>query len=248
MKKITFILIAASLLATGVSAKDDALVDARDKQSYPVVTIDGKKWMAKNLNYAGINGEIGTCERKSYHHPTKTVDCNAYGRIYTWAETRMMPACTRKFCLDGTNNCNTCVGGFCPRGWRLPSKAELEKLIAFAGGNETAGKKLRAKEGWAQYGRRDSSGTNNYGFSALPAGKSPESPSFSCDPPDPMAVCSAPVSDGNFGATAWWWSSTESDSENAYSLHIGSRSDVNNVSVKNYDKSHKMSVRCLEGE
>jgi len=202
MKKITFFLMAASLLATGVSAKDDVLVDARDKQSYPVVTIDDKRWMAKNLNYAGINGELGTCERKSYHHPTKTVDCNAYGRIYTWAETRMMPACTRKFCLDGTNNCNTCVGGFCPKGWRMPSKAEWEKLIAFAGGNETAGKK----------------------------------------------VCSAPAPDGNFGATAWWWSSTESDTENAYSLHIGSWSDVNNASVKNYDKSHKMSVRCVEGE
>jgi uncharacterized protein (TIGR02145 family) len=48
----------------------------------------------------------------------------------------------------------------CPAGWHLPNDAEWQKLVDFAGG-EKAGKKLRVKE---------ESGSDDYGFSALPGG------------------------------------------------------------------------------
>ena len=243
----------------------DALVDSRDNQSYPTVIIDGKKWMAKNLNYAGLDGELGM---------ELSEGSDIYGRLYSWKETNMMQACTRMFCQDGTNDCNTCVGGFCPQGWHLPSKEEWEGLIAFAGGEEVAEKKLKASTSWRwyYYNEQDAGGTDDYGFSALAAGKSPTRPPFSCPvhecppPPEcksecdeetglcsicpiydcPLIVCTAPAADGNFGETAWWWSSTEIDADNAYSISIGSRYNMDNVAIRNYKKSYKMSVRCVE--
>ena len=76
MKRIAIVLAAASLLlaiscipnksendiadaVASPSVHGDVLVDSRDNQSYPTVIIDGKKWMAKNLNYAGLDGELG---------------------------------------------------------------------------------------------------------------------------------------------------------------------------------------------
>jgi len=54
----------------------------------------------------------------------------------------------------------------CPAGWHLPSSAEWEELVTFAGGFSTAGRKLKAKSGWSNNGN----GTDDYGFSALPGG------------------------------------------------------------------------------
>jgi len=158
----------------------------------------------------------------------------------------------------------------------LPSKEEWEGLIAFAGGEEVAAKKLKASTSWRRYyyDEQDAGGTDDYGFSALAAGKSPKGPPFSCPvyecppPPEcqpkcdeetglcsicpiydcPLIVCTAPAADGNFGETAWWWSSTEIDADNAYSISIGSRHNMDNVAIRNYKKSYKMSVRCVEGE
>ncbi|MDR3001411.1 MAG: hypothetical protein LBU89_09125 [Fibromonadaceae bacterium] len=257
-------------------SNDCTFTDSRDNQSYKCVTIGEQTWMAENLNYAGIGGDLGTCERHSFHESNRTLDCNTYGRLYSWQDTREGQACTRMGCMDGTNNCNTCVGGVCPAGWHLPSKEEWEELIAFAGGNEIAGKKLKTKEGWRRYGGYDGSdmsGTDDYGFSSIAAGKSPESPPFSCPQPEcppqpdctiqpdctgqgclvcvqpicPRIACAPPYPDGLYGETAWWWTSTELDADKAFSLNILSHSgNENKIFGRDYEKSYKMSVRCVK--
>jgi hypothetical protein len=86
----------------------------------------------------------------------------------------------------------------CPSGWHLPSDNEWQILVNFAGGNNVAGKKLKAKNGWEAYdfsarknsntskckwaeekidnrGRitiieHDECTTDEYDFSALPGG------------------------------------------------------------------------------
>ncbi|MCL2183151.1 MAG: hypothetical protein FWB85_06750 [Chitinispirillia bacterium] len=235
-----------------------SFVDERDNQAYPTVEIGGKRWMAKNLNYAGADGELGTCERYSYHKPVTAQDCGTYGRLYTWKEAIAGPVCTKKGCMDDNIECNTCFGGGCPSLWRLPSKADWDELIAFAGG-DAAGKRLKAKNSWVG----DGNGTDDYGFAALAAGKSPESPPFSCPqdncyPPlcvvdldgketcyeQPCPDCSAPMPDGLFGEAGWWWSSTEIDESGAHSLYMRARTDE--VYGREYKKSYAMSVRCVQ--
>ena len=61
---------------TDPNAKSGTFIDARDRQSYPWVRLkDGKKWMAKNLNYETTN---------TWCYADKQDNCAKYGRLYTW--------------------------------------------------------------------------------------------------------------------------------------------------------------------
>ncbi|MDR2694074.1 MAG: fibrobacter succinogenes major paralogous domain-containing protein, partial [Chitinispirillales bacterium] len=70
--------------------------------------------------------------------------CKKYGRLYEWETAKKT----------------------CPSGWHLPSRQEWEALVTYAGGYEAAGKRLKSTIGWNDSG----SGTDDYGFSALPGG------------------------------------------------------------------------------
>jgi uncharacterized protein (TIGR02145 family) len=128
-------------------------------------------------------------------------NCTKYGRLYNWETTEKV----------------------CPAGWHLPDAEEWQQLVNCAGGDDKAGKKLRAKSGWNNNGN----GTDDYGFSALPGGFG--------------------GSDGNFstiGNNGYWWSDTDEDNtNNAYLRRI----DYNNefVSESLGGKSFLFSVRCV---
>jgi uncharacterized protein (TIGR02145 family) len=114
--------------------------------------------------------------------------------------------------------------GICPSSWHIPSNAEWQKLVDFAGGDGVAGEKLKAKNGWNNNGN----GTDDFGFSALPGGR---------------------YGGGLFGytgSTGYWWSSTEINAYgNAYvwDMHNGSL-DVFRGSFSKSSSLH--SVRCVE--
>ncbi len=79
---ITLVASSASLAAP--KAKKNEIKDARDKQKYRTVVIDGRKWMADNLNYK-MPGS--TCYREDEDN------CMVYGRLYTWdAAQKACPA------------------------------------------------------------------------------------------------------------------------------------------------------------
>jgi len=106
----------------------------------------------------------------------------------------------------------------CHRGWHLPNDGEWSELVNFAGGNKIAGKKLKA----AKFG-----GTDDYGFSALPGGDGNSDGSFS--------------NVGNYGS---WWSSSEYNSDNAYSRTMYYSNEY--ARYHDYGKSFLQSVRCLQ--
>ena len=81
----------------------------------------------------------------SWCYENKPDNCKKYGRLYSW--DMAMSAC--------------------PEGWHLPSKDEFETLFATVGGQPTAGKMLKSKNGWKVSGN----GTDAYSFAALPAGQ-----------------------------------------------------------------------------
>jgi len=127
-------------------------------------------------------------------------NCKKYGRFYNW---------------------NTAKSA-CPKGWHLPSGKEWQILVDFAGGDATAGKKLRTTSGWDG---NSGNGTDDFGFSALPGGYANSS--------------------GNFDVAGYygrWWSA-ESDGKYADYLHIGIKDEVNRGS---YNSSCFLSVRCLQ--
>ncbi|SMG42568.1 fibrobacter succinogenes major paralogous domain-containing protein [Fibrobacter sp. UWB13] len=81
---LVIVLVASSASLAAPKAKKNEIKDARDKQKYRTVVIDGRKWMADNLNYS-MPGS--TCYREDEDN------CMVYGRLYTWeAAQKACPA------------------------------------------------------------------------------------------------------------------------------------------------------------
>ena len=78
-----------------------------------------------------------------YNDSTKY--CEKYGRLYSWYDA---------------------VDSACPTGWHLPKTTEFETLFTAVGDSSIAGVKLKSTSGWFN----DGGGTDDYAFSALPAG------------------------------------------------------------------------------
>lgn len=78
------------------------------EKTYKTTTIDGKVWMAENLNlYFTPGGDF--CYNDDYNN------CPKYGRLYQYNET---------------------AKPICPTGWRVPTKDELMKALDGAGFND----------------------------------------------------------------------------------------------------------------
>jgi uncharacterized protein (TIGR02145 family) len=119
-----------------------------------------------------------------------------YGRLYKWDEA-MKSA---------------------PPGWHLPTDAEWQELVDFAGGNENAAIALKSEE-W--------DGDDRHGFSALPGGYRGRHGDFN-----------------DIGDDGDWWSATEKDSERAY--YRGMLSGDAEVYRYDYYKDTSFSVRLVK--
>ncbi|MDR2693118.1 MAG: fibrobacter succinogenes major paralogous domain-containing protein [Chitinispirillales bacterium] len=125
----------------GDDGGDDGSLNYGGK-TYRTEVIDGKRWMAENLNYKPSSGG-------SWCYGDNDVNCNKYGRLYDWETARAV----------------------CPDGWRLPDRADWNGLVNAAGGSYTAGKKLKSKSDWKVRSDGSSgNGTDDFKFSAIPGG------------------------------------------------------------------------------
>ena len=164
---------------------------------------DGKKYRAVK-----IGDQIWMAENLNYAANGSTCynnnsgNCAKYGRLYDW---------------------NTAMNS-CPSGWHLPSKSEYEALDNVVGGEEVAGKKLKAKSGWSNGGN----GTDEYGFSALPGGYGNSDDYFI-----------------DVGELSRWWSASEYNSYNAYYRYM--YYDYEHAGWNYNGKSYLFSVRCVQG-
>ncbi|MDR2582997.1 MAG: hypothetical protein LBC75_05900 [Fibromonadaceae bacterium] len=178
---------------------------------YKTVVIGTQTWFQRNLNY-DVDG--------SRCYEDKVVNCNKYGRLYSWATAMALPdECN-------TSNCNSLLSeknkGICPDGWHIPSNEEWKTLQNFAGGYTAF--HLKAKDNWYE------PGLDTYGFSAMPGGYgSPESYFY--------------YDGGNY--SGYWWS----DDVNKRVCITGpySYDDCRRYISSNYSNGHYLhSVRCVK--
>jgi uncharacterized protein (TIGR02145 family) len=138
-------------------------------------------------------------------YENKPENCEKYGRLYDW---------------------NTAMKA-CPEGWHLPSHNEWWKLIETVGGENTAGKHLKAKSGWNDNEGKSGNGLDKYGFSALPGSHY----------------------NGEFDGAGYyggWWNSTVSE-DNESVAHYWNMSHNSDRAGWYYDaKSTAFSVRCIK--
>ena len=199
---------------------EGSLTDSRDGQIYKTMTIGTQTWMAENLNYETANSSC---------YNDDASNCTKYGRLYTW-DVAMDSAGTWSENGKGCGYGLACsptypVRGVCPDGWHLPTQAEWDTLFTTVGGSSVAAKKLKSSSGW--YDNRN--GTDDFSFSALPAGYRDHN-----------------GNDENEGEEAYFWSSTEDDRKYmfAYFMNLYYYDDDAGLFV-DY-KSNGFSVRCLK--
>jgi uncharacterized protein (TIGR02145 family) len=133
-----------------------------DGNEYHYKTIGNQTWMTDNLktkrfrngdtikttipNNKNIAGEISP--EYQWKWTGDGASASTYGRYYTG------------FTVADTRN-------VCPSGWHVPSDEEWTALSAFLGGDAVSGGKLKSTSVWSA---PNTGGTNESGFSALPAG------------------------------------------------------------------------------
>lgn len=155
-----------------------SFTDPRDGKNYKTVKIGVQTWMAENLNYK----MKGSYDRDIHGKRAK------YGRYYEWGAA--MKAC--------------------PAGWHLPNRTEWKLLYCSTyseGSGEYRGHKLKSTTEW-KYESYRYEGTDDYGFSAYPAGE---------------------YYDGNILGEkyrTWFWSSTKATKVTDYNWNSGKRDSI----------------------
>jgi uncharacterized protein (TIGR02145 family) len=187
------------------------LCDTRDSNAYKYVSIGTQTWMAENLNYVASGSKCGSVLSGDGNlNDNNTATCDIYGRLYDWSTATAV----------------------CPQGWHIPSDAEWTTLTDLAGGALTsAGTKLKANSAlWSI-----NTGTDDYGFSALPGG---------------YGEVSYNTKFTSVGDIGFWWSATggsmtgNNASNSAYVRYI--YSSYAEVTRNSFGRSQFLSVRCVK--
>ena len=196
-----------------------------DGNSYDTVRIGDQTWMAENLNVSRFRNGDTIFEAKTTEEFIKAgenqqpawcyYDFNPnngdmYGKLYNW---------------HAVNDSR----GIAKEGWHVPSDDEWNDLVAYLGGENIAGKKIKSSVGWENNGN----GSNSCNFNAVPAG---------------LRVS---LSTGGYFnrlfEQAFFWSSTEYNiKETGLALyrHLDCKDDV--IFGSTNFKSYGFSIRCIK--
>ena len=184
------------------------------EKTYKTVVIGTQIWMAENLAYMpSVNAasDSSSTVAKYYVYSYNGIvlatakansDYATYGVLYNYRAALAI----------------------CPTGWHLPDTTEWNTLESYVGGPATADTALMSTTGWSG----GITGTNAYGFSALPGGYYSETSFY------------------NIGGTGGFWTATPDGSSYAYNRLMYSFS----LFVYDYDYSQTggFSVRCLKNQ
>ena len=191
------------------------------------VTIGTQVWMTKNLDVTTfLNGdpipEADTAEEWELANKNKKPAwCyhGQYDKVYNW------------YAVNDPR-------GLAPFGYHVPTNAEWNILINYAGGQSVAGRKLKSTKGWIYDGAAydhntngyriiDGKGTDEFGFSGL--------------------ACGRRHSSGDIGLEreyGYYWSSTEYNTDFAWRMSLYYNMDAAYRSY--YNKGSGLSVRCVK--
>ena len=195
-----------------------------DSNNYQTIGIGTQIWMAENLATVRLNDGtlISLIKNDSIwaspwnKHPTYCTYNNdsiyykrTYGLLYNYNAIK--------------------TGLLCPDGWHVPSKADWDTLIQFAGGIKMAGGKLKNMHSslWegTNYGFE-----NNYDFNALPGGYRKFISGFFFDK----------------GIAAYWWTADSVNSYEAYSISL--QNSNTNIGTLVSSKRYGFNIRCLKNK
>ncbi|MBU3659095.1 MAG: hypothetical protein FGM14_04450 [Flavobacteriales bacterium] len=190
------------------------------------VQIGTQIWMNRNLDVVNYNDGtavgtnfIGTAGAYSWYNNSYPTWGQYYGPLYNWYAVN--------------------TGKLCPQGWHVPTKTEWNTMINFVGNTLNAGKKLKSCR-TVTYGcpttqdpRWDADnttfGTDDFGFSALPAGRA--------------YISSGSLVYERVRTRTRFWASSQNDVSNGDTYEFNDISS--GVTVFYNPKDEGYSVRCM---
>lgn len=195
-------------------------------REYKWVKIGTQTWMAENLAYLPSVNEysnIQTTNPKYYvfgYNGSDVAEAKAssnyknYGALYNW----------------------TAAKDACPTGWHLPDTTEWNILAKYVGGKNTAATELKSISGWepCDWSTTFKSGTDSYGFSALPGG-------FLQTSYDSGALG---LGENGLRIYGVWWTATKNNVGDPYSNQMAF--SENRLVSNNYLSYFGISVRCVK--
>jgi len=193
----------------------------REGNNYKTLVISNKVWMAENLNVSHYrNGDAipeaksiadwdRYCESKTgcwCYYNFSAANGHKYGKLYNW------------YAVDDKR-------GLAPSGWHVPKNEEWLVFTNIPNLGVRPGLGMKSTRGWGN-GDVNCSGSNDTGFTGLPAGI---------------------LANGNFeslGLIGQWWCSTESEVNFARTRSLWCDSD--DLWLMNTLKQCGSSVRCVK--
>ena len=161
----TFLMIAIIISSCGGGGSNESSKLKVESPTSKEVTIGNQVWMTKNLDVDKFrNGDpipeaksneewIAASENKQSawcYYDNDPKNGEKYGKLYNWYAV-----------IDSR--------GLAPKGYHVPSKEELTKLVDYLGEN-LAGLKLKSASGWDDCKSENLNGTNESGFFGQPGG------------------------------------------------------------------------------
>lgn len=190
-----------------------------DGKTYQTVKIGDQWWMSENLKetqYRDHSAITNVTDNAVWAALTTEAYC-AYDNSETTANT--YGYLYNWYAVDDSKN-------IAPAGWHVPTDAELTTLTTYLGGTGVAGGKMK-ELGTTHWNSPNTGATNESGFSGLPGGyRDHDNGTF-----------------GGLGGYAYFWSSTEYDSGDAWGRDLG----YGYSEVYRYcgSKRHGFSVRLI---
>jgi uncharacterized protein (TIGR02145 family) len=195
-----------------------------DGNVYKTITVNGREWMAENLNVGHFqNGDqifiveddngwaSSILQPFSCYYQNIVENACPYGRIYNFYAV-------------------TDPRELCPVGWHVPDNGEWELLDSALGGNSVAGGKLKTEgtveDGSGLWYAPNTNATNMSGFSAVPGGYRSQFGTFA-----------------QKNVEAYYWSGQSAGSNDGWYSRL--RYDSNSRNGNIFDGRFGAAVRCI---
>ena len=137
------------------------MTDPRDGKVYRTVDVNGKTWMAENLNFSD-SANYPILKQNVFCYNYKEKYCDIMGALYNRAAAMNDERCAfQQSCDLGSDP----IQGICPDGWHIPSRFEVRDLIEYVG--EKNASAVRSAKGWTGL---IGGGTDQYGLSFVGSG------------------------------------------------------------------------------
>ncbi|GEM_PF-270479 len=192
-----------------------------DGNVYNTVTIGSQVWMVENLKTTRLNDGTPiplitdslvwsnlTTPGYTFYYNNASFK-GLYGALYNW------------FAVN--------TGKLAPAGWHVPTKTDWETLIAYLGGENVAGGKMK-EAGTTHWMSPNTGADNSSGFTGIPGGHR----SQGIGPGQCLYM----------DESGWWWASTEYSGERAWDIALFY--DHGKGEVGKSRKELGFSVRCVK--